>query len=1015
MPSQLLKAGTNGVVKTKNKKKAPSASQGGRTHGQGAQKRFSKQQQGSNPHPTQAAAPRQLSTASAPALPPPPGTGAARAQAAAAVSAAHAMMQATAATAPPALQPPPLPPPPPHGMVPPGASQVAGAAVAAATPLLMPHMQKWSLDQLEAHVEVLRSSSTPIPQPVAVLLAEARRREEKRFAKRIANRKSASTSRARKKALVEEMTRTNARLRRQALILALLPDLVVAITVDGVITFCSAQVERVLRHKISGSSGLVGARLSDILVPQSRDALQRLIGELIAAEKAVSGSAVNGAVEAGAVLEADGAMAEMEGVGPKAGAVGGAAAVVAAPPPAVVVGGGGSSGLSSCAAVISSEQSFPLSVVKVKSHHNTTNGEDVSDSSANNNGGGGGNGSAKTTSSVTNHSLSRSTTNLSFGNQGSSCEEEDPPEKPSGAASEAAAAVAPKEGKSGKAESVRSDRAVATVTAPHRHSTGGSGGVSNPGSKPSSAPAGVARSPPASASVAVTATQNTNPSSGDDSSSSSNLRKASEALNRNVRWHNEKMLGKIKGQGCPVHTDDVTGASVTANNAEAKLSSLQHHPSRRMTVVGDEAQAGDRVLGTPPSSGGMSSLSSSGGRTGGGNVSASMPAPTASLRGVGSGAGAGMLPASMVKKASSVAAAAMPTSTKKVPGRSSSTLTFETLEEQSSSSTDSLLSGVEEKRTMIKVGVGGRASARAMAGAGGGARSRNGEMSSEDSGYRESGESDPSREDTSSSDGESASNSRDAGMRPRPLAPTCNICLIRDDLSTIWCEVTSSIRTKSLDYEVGDSVAPSSSSGHGSGGAKEGSSSGTNEDGTTVQQQPPPAEANSVMELLLCLRPIRDGEEKVGEKLRFIPTSRRGKKKEEEDQGVHDLAAAASAPSDRVPTGDDAHIEPSLKAPGDCSSSNHASSFGTSSEDTKARGPMKKRPLPKSDSNSSDRTTRAVSSSNGSSQAIGVDAAQEAHPNKKARVSREALSPQQATDTEKSVVESLMLMSNHTQ
>jgi PAS domain-containing protein len=94
----------------------------------------------------------------------------------------------------------------------------------------------------EAHVQVLRDTNQVIPQPVAILLADARRKEEKRTAKRVANRKSACTSRARKKALVEEMTRTNARLKRQAMILALLPDLVIAITIDGQITFCSAQV-----------------------------------------------------------------------------------------------------------------------------------------------------------------------------------------------------------------------------------------------------------------------------------------------------------------------------------------------------------------------------------------------------------------------------------------------------------------------------------------------------------------------------------------------------------------------------------------------------------------------------------------------------------------------------------------------------------------------------------------------------------------------------------------------------
>lgn len=95
-------------------------------------------------------------------------------------------------------------------------------------------------------MHMLRDTNQTIPQSVAMLLADARRKEDKRSAKRVANRKSACTSRARKKALVEEMTRTNARLKRQAMILALLPDLVIAITIGGEITFCSAQVSLVV-------------------------------------------------------------------------------------------------------------------------------------------------------------------------------------------------------------------------------------------------------------------------------------------------------------------------------------------------------------------------------------------------------------------------------------------------------------------------------------------------------------------------------------------------------------------------------------------------------------------------------------------------------------------------------------------------------------------------------------------------------------------------------------------------
>ena len=60
----------------------------------------------------------------------------------------------------------------------------------------------------------------------------------------------------------------------------------------------------------------------------------------------------------------------------------------------------------------------------------------------------------------------------------------------------------------------------------------------------------------------------------------------------------------------------------------------------------------------------------------------------------------------------------------------------------------------------------------------------------------ESGESDPLREDSASSTNDTPNTGSSA--RQRPLAPTCNVTLIRDDLTTILCEVTSSIRTRSL-------------------------------------------------------------------------------------------------------------------------------------------------------------------------------------------------------------------------
>ncbi len=194
----------------------------------------------------------------------------------------------------------------------------------------------------EAYCQLLNETNQPIPQPLSLLLSEARRREEKRTAKRVANRKSACTSRARKKAFVEEMTKTNARLKRQAVILSLLPDLVVAIKLDGEITFCSAQVGRVLRRD---EDSLVGTNINDILVPNSRKEISGLIDKLIAAEKAVL----------------DDSKEDSNKEGDESG-------------------GSSNLGNNSSAAIVSeqSEQGFPpLAVVKVNSRNNQTHIDDV--------------------------------------------------------------------------------------------------------------------------------------------------------------------------------------------------------------------------------------------------------------------------------------------------------------------------------------------------------------------------------------------------------------------------------------------------------------------------------------------------------------------------------------------------------------------------------------------------------------------------------------------------------------
>lgn len=349
----------------------------------------------------------------------------------------------------------------------------------------------------------------PVPQSVALLLADARRKAEKKTAKRVANRKSACTSRARKKALVEEMTRTNARLRRQALILSLLPDLVIVISPEGEITFCSAQVERVLRHK---NDDLVGADIRDLLIPESRIALGKLVTGLMNPGKSSdsrSRRSRGGPPGAQGNNKAGGAEDETGNDESAAGSGSGAAAVVS-----------------------EDQQSFPLSVVKVNSKR-----EPASDENENSDGSGPG-GKDRGVSSLSNNSTVRSPS-ASLGNSGSGTDD--------------SKATGKKDGEAAAAKGTRL-------------------------------------------------------SSSDDSSAGStdpetgNIRMANENLERNVRWHNEKLRGVSKSSKTKLgHKDDVLGDSVTPNNAQARLSSLQHVPSNKRKAsefesLGDRSSLEDSLL-----------------------------------------------------------------------------------------------------------------------------------------------------------------------------------------------------------------------------------------------------------------------------------------------------------------------------------------------------------------------------------------------------------------------------------
>jgi hypothetical protein len=115
------------------------------------------------------------------------------------------------------------------------------------------------------------------------------------------------------------------------------------------------------------------------------------------------------------------------------------------------------------------------------------------------------------------------------------------------------------------------------------------------------------------------------------------------------------------------------------------------------------------------------------------------------------------------------------------------------------------------------------------------------------------------------------------------LAPTCNICLIRDDLTTIWCEVTSSIRTRSLNDESSE-IPQQSSFAQGNTKESKGSGLSTCDDTDEVTK-------DEVKELLLCLRPIREGEEKVDAAMGFRPV--KSKFEVAKEDSLHDSSNAS--------------------------------------------------------------------------------------------------------------------------
>ena len=169
------------------------------------------------------------------------------------------------------------------------------------------------------------------------------------------------------------------------------------------------------------------------------------------------------------------------------------------------------------------------------------------------------------------------------------------------------------------------------------------------------------------------------------------------------------------------------------------------------------------------------------------------------------------------------------------------------------------------------------------------------------------------------------------------------MCLIRDDLTTVWCEVTSSIRNKSSDEDALADHAVNSKS-----------TESSDTSGAKLDQ-----------ELLLCLRPIRNSTKKVDESFRFIPPAKQ-------------VASAV-----RKESADETNKANKI------TNSNNTSSTSSKQQELYKKRPPKKRLL----------------------------ATNVAEPSSQKRTKSEGTTNQgpNASETEKSVVESIMLMNKSAQ
>lgn len=546
-----------------------------------------------------------------------------------------------------------------------------------------------------------------VPPAVSLLLIDARKKEAKRHAKRIANRRSANASRARKKAEIDRLTNDNARLRRQEIILSYLPDPVIVISPRGIITFCSRQVERKFRHKIGE---LEGAKIEDLMIPRSRVVIKKLIRDTIADEEVSDPSDNGGDYEA------------------KKGIVGAGNETVNKSSEDGISGresGGYRQNGSS-----ESESAFPLLEVKLNSKDFDA-GEDDSDSDE----------TRRLRSQNGKKSFQACATELSSLTH--------------------------------KDSSLNSDEGV----------------------------------------------------SDESNSFEKEKRSADTNLSNNVeacKHYNDKAKTE---QVRFSHKDDVMGASVTANNADAKLSSLMHEPSLKTKYV-----RGPKVTADKPG-------------------------------------------------------------------------------DRSSSTMDSSLSKTSDEKAQGK------------------------ESSTSEDSERESGES-PEDSNSSSSGMSYEGALKEKGNRVRPIAPSRNVCVIRGDLTTIWCELTASIRTSEMQDDI-EVVSVS----------KDGS----------AEEEPGAGELEK--ELLLCFRPIQEGDE-VSPDLRFRPSIVSQQKQYDGSDSSNPKTPGVTESSGSGSNGEGANATSTSKPSVDLSSTETQMDVDTSYSMQLIKTQSKKRPFQVKESGESNKKSR---------------------------------------------------------